>query len=275
MKKEKRASIYLDTIDMVKNGYTIGDKTITIDNNIISSNFYKKRISIDFDNLEKYDTKIEVLDSDSLAAAYKLVEQGYHPAVLNMASASNPGGGVFSGSGAQEENLFRRTNLFTQMYRYCDRMAKKMGMEYDDRNQYPLNMNNGAVYCKNVTVFRDTENNYYAPLEEPFLVDVVSVAGYRDPYVDENGHIEEAIKNITRNKIKTILNVALINGNDSLVLSALGCGAFHNPPKEIAKLFKEILETDEYKDKFKYIVFAILDGKQEGNYKAFYDVFNE
>ena len=132
-----------------------------------------------------------------------------------------------------------------------------------------------------MTVFRDTENNDYTPLEEPFLVDVVSVAGYRDPYVDENGHIEDEIKNITRNKIKTILNVALVNGNDSLVLGALGCGAFHNPPKEIAKLFKEVLETDEYKDKFKYIVFAILDGyrteqnKQEGNYKAFYDVFNE
>jgi uncharacterized protein (TIGR02452 family) len=29
-----------------------------------------------------------------------------------MASRSNPGGGYRKGSGAQEENLFRRTNLF-------------------------------------------------------------------------------------------------------------------------------------------------------------------
>eukprot|EP00051_Salpingoeca_urceolata_P011275 m.139525 g.139525 ORF g.139525 m.139525 type:complete len:116 (+) comp17061_c0_seq2:523-870(+) len=45
-----------------------------------------------------------------------------------------------------------------------------------------------------------------------------------------------------RDKIIAILKVAEQMGHDGVVLSALGCGAFHNPPTHIAELFKEALD---------------------------------
>lgn len=52
--------------------------------------------------------------------------------------------------------------------------------------------------------------------------------------------------------------------HDSLVLSAMGCEAFANLPAHIAKLFHQVIEEDEFNNKFKLIVFAILDGYRTG-----------
>ena len=60
-------------------------------------------------------TIVKVENVDCLVAAERLLKEGYHPAILNMASRQNPGGGVQTGAGAQEENLFRRSNLFQSL----------------------------------------------------------------------------------------------------------------------------------------------------------------
>jgi len=62
----------------------------------------------------------------------------------------------------------------------------------------------------------------------------------------------------TKQKIRTILNIALEHGHDSLVLSAFGCGAYGNPPEHMAKLFHNII-CKEYVGCFKHIVFAIIE----------------
>ena len=69
---------------------------------------------------------------------------------------------------------------------------------------------------------------------------------------------------LTLDKIRTIFRIGMANFHDSLVLSAFGCGAFANPPVHIAKLFHQVVEEDEFKDKFKLIDFAILDGYRTG-----------
>ena len=59
-------------------------------------------------------------------------------------------------------------------------------------------------------------------------------------------------------KIKSIFEIAKDQNHDSIVLSAFGCGAFGNPPNDIALLFKEAIEKYEYLFDFKYIAFAII-----------------
>ena len=81
-------------------------------------------------------------------------------------------------------------------------------------------------------------------------------------------------------EIKQILDIALENGNDSIVLSAFGCGAYGTPPKIVAKIFHDVIYSDEYKNLFKEIVFAIINlpstngtHNPEGNFKPFKETF--
>ena len=66
----------------------------------------------------KADTQLSVLNVDCIIATRDLVEQGFNPAVLNMASLYHPGGGVLQGSGAQEEELCRRSTLAISLYQF-------------------------------------------------------------------------------------------------------------------------------------------------------------
>ena len=59
----------------------------------------------------------------------------------------------------------------------------------------------------------------------------------------------------------------------------LGCGAFKNPPRHIAQLFKEAIST-KYSKSFKYIIFAIINDHNAkknhnpiGNIQPFAEVF--
>lgn len=61
--------------------------------------------------------------------------------------------------------------------------------------------------------------------------------------------------------MRTILRIAMEHGNEALVLGAMGCGAFANPPREIARLFHEVLMEKEFERQFKEIVFAILEDR--------------
>ncbi len=263
----------MDTIAISNIGsYQTGKGEVNLPKSIGKSILYDSEIKIDFKSLPKYNTTIEVHNNDSFKEAEKLVKEGLKCAVLNMASWIMPGGGVLHGSQAQEESLFRRSNLYRSLYRFKTPLAKEYGLKPKEK-QYPLNMNYGGIYSEDITVFKGTEREGCKLLEEPFQVNVVSVAAYKNPLL-ENGKLTTEVRNITANKIRTILNICLINGNDAVVLGAFGCGAYHNPPREMAELFKEIIQTDEYKDKFKKISFAIIDdGNSNGNYQAFKTTF--
>lgn len=77
-------------------------------------------------------------------------------------------------------------------------------------------------------------------------------------------------------RMETIFRVAapgvdrtMINGNDSLLLGAFGCGAFSNPPKVVAQIFRELI--GKYSHFFTEIGFAVLDCGT-GNYNIFRNI---
>lgn len=47
----------------------------------------------------------------------------------------------------------------------------------------------------------------------------------------------------TLSKMRTIFRIGLYHGHDALVLGAFGCGAFKNPPSQIAGLFKKVMDS--------------------------------
>ncbi|MBP3762859.1 MAG: TIGR02452 family protein [Bacteroidales bacterium] len=120
-----------------------------------------------------------------------LQQEGFNVAVLNMASRRTPGGGVIDGAGAQEQNLFRRSNLFQSMYQFAP-FARQYGVR-KSIHQYPLDRNFGGVYTKEATVFRASEREGYALLQQPFQMDFIAVAGINRPALTPEGMIEESL----------------------------------------------------------------------------------
>ena len=279
--RELRAQIFKDTLNFVQSGYAIDDKQITIDNECIASEYFDKPEKLS--GHTPLDTKFSVINSDCLEAAQLLLGAGLNPCVLNLASRQNPGGGVLSGAGAQEENLFRRTNLFRSLYQFTD-YANEYGLQ-KSKKTYPLNKESGGIYSGNITVFRASEKNGYRLLTKPFKVSFVIVPAINNPaLVKKNNQyfIDDPLIEPTKEKIRTILRIAGKYEHDCLVLGAFGCGAYANPPNHVARLFKDVFSENEFLGFFKLIVFAIFEdhntGKEHnpnGNVLPFLEVFDE
>lgn len=280
--RELRAKEYIDTISTVNLGFYVTDngKEVTIDGSdemARNTRFYSKAFTVN--HIQPIgETEIKVENIDCLKEGEILVGEGYNPAILNMASRRNPGGGVLNGAGAQEETLFRRTNLFRSLYQFAS-YASLYGIKQSE-NQYPLDRNFGGIYTPNATLFREDESHNYRLMDNPCKLSFISVAGINRPDLDENGMIAHYLIETVKNKMRTILRIGLANGHDSLVLGALGCGAFCNPPRHVARLFHEVIDEPEFAGKYRLIVFAILEDhnshrshNREGNYKPFVDEF--
>jgi len=149
--------------------------------------------------------------TDTVSSAVKWSKKG-KTCILNMASASKPGGGVVQGAQAQEECLFRCSNL-------CESITNKM---------YPLNKHE-AIYTNSVTFFKDVKYDTMKPI----TVDVVTVAAVnlnRDSYFDETKMewVEQlnrkplGYKRLTKKKIRLMLSLAAHNKVDNLILGAWG-----------------------------------------------------
>ena len=288
MDREDRIKIFKETVVIVlSNGYrnkkgeevSIPRKVdgLSIDN--VTFYDYDARKEVEFDKLRKCKTKITVVNQDCLYAAKELIDQGYHPAVINNASFAKPGGGVRTGSAAQEENLCRRTNLFESIFRFDDYLSKEYGITNDTDKHYPLEMNYGAIYSPSITVFREGEDKNYELLEEPFNLDIITIAAIKRPELLPGRKLNAGAKEIFKRKVEQMLNLALAWGNDSVVLGAFGCGAYGTPPEDMANIFKEVISSTDYYDKFERIVFAILDDgnshkehNPNGNFKPFNEI---
>lgn len=177
---------------------------------------------------------IHVANQDSFEMAIKIG----HPKVmvLNMASDRQAGGGVNSGCAAQEEELFRRSNY----HETC-------GSEF-----YPLTIYE-CVYAPLVHIVKDTKYDY---LEEPHEVSCLAIAAIRNPKTNGGKYLKKYDLELMQEKIDMIFKVAIYHDHRYLVLGALGCGAFSNPPFEVVELFKNSIK--KYGDYFSEIGFAVL-----------------
>ena len=71
------------------------------------------------------------------------------------------------------------------------------------------------------------------------------------------------------------LVTAVQSAGYGLVLGALGCGAFCTPPAQMARLFHQVLDEEEFRGRFSKIVFAIIDSPSSNNFKPFLKEFSK
>lgn len=225
-------------------------------------------------------TQTGCINIDCVDLAEKLIDMGYSPTILNLASARRPGGGYDKGLKAQEESLCRSSNLSLSLYQYAD--PKKLKCVRDSSVPtkhigYPLDINFGGIYTPNVTFFRNNKSQFFTIKERSFKCDVITVAALsfneKSEYADkseimyrssEGGFTTEG-KDIMLNKIRTIFRMGVEHGKDSLILGAFGCGAYRLPVSDVVQFFQKVMEEKEFAHKFRLIVFAILESSRKPN----------
>ena len=94
------------------------------------------------------------------------------------------------------------------------------------------------------------------------------MAAIRKPPLDKGRLLPEDF-DLTKDKLRGMLRVCANNGARTLVLGAAGCGAFSNPPQDVAHAFKRVFEEREFAGRFARIVFAITDNGRTHNHAHF------
>ncbi|MGW0818105.1 TIGR02452 family protein [Streptomyces viridiviolaceus] len=193
-------------------------------------------------------TALEVTGESSLEAARRL---GGRVAVLNFASARNPGGGYLNGAQAQEEALCRASALYTCLLRareFYDHHRAHRDPFYTDR----------VIHSPDVPVFRDDRGRL---LEEPYTAGFLTAAAPNAGVVlrtapDRAPELPDALAA----RAERVLETAAAHGYRRLVLGAWGCGVFRNDPAQVAGAFRVLLGPGgRFATAFEQVAFGILD----------------
>ena len=271
---ENLISVFLGTLGDIKRGYYENSFGEEIEFDDVGNSFYYTKVPrSETSHLGDKTIKIYAQNVDSFV---KAIEMGPDAVVLNMASDYIPGGGVEKGSRAQEEDLFRRSNLAKSLYRYHQHKAKRLRLRYNPKFSYPLDTYE-IIYSEGISIFKKPGN--YSTYLEPYKTNVITAAALKRPSLNEEGSLKEADCEIMKEKIRCVLRVALKHNHTKIVLGAWGCGSYGLPAKDVARLFKEVFEEKNFKYKFDEVCFAVIEDKNsmrngEGNFKSFANTFN-
>ncbi|ANP50989.1 uncharacterized protein (TIGR02452 family) [Streptomyces griseochromogenes] len=191
----------------------------------------------------------EVTGESSLEAARRLADAPV--AVLNFASARNPGGGYLNGAQAQEEALCRASALHTCLLEaraFYDHHRAHRDPFYTDR----------VIHSPAVPVFRDDRGRL---LPEPYLAGFLTAAApnagvVRRTAPERAGELPAALAA----RAGRVLETAAAHGYRRLVLGAWGCGVFQNDPAQVAGAFRTLLGPGgRFARTFDHVVFGVLD----------------
>lgn len=233
------------------------------------------RLTVPTEKLVRLADKAHLLVSQdrTLQAASKYA--GQRVAVLNFASATNPGGGVTRGSSAQEEALCRCSTLYPCLL--GDELWQKYYKMHRDRHD--ATYTDACIYIPDVLVIKtDTDLPERLPPEKMQAVDVITCAAPNlrerpnnpmNPGSNRSVHLSrQEIYSLHEQRARKIMSVAALHNADVLILGAFGCGAFSNPPDVVAAAFRDVLP--EFAHAFLTVEFAVYcSPRDDSNYQAF------
>lgn len=109
-------------------------------------------------------TAVKGFQADCVDVAISMKSRGLNPLLMNMASIFQPGKGVWKGTGAQEEELFLRSNYFKHLHRHFYLLP-------------PLR----TIVSRGVEFYRASASKNYDLLPILVAIDCVAVAELRKP----------------------------------------------------------------------------------------------
>ena len=171
---------------------------------------------------------------------------GKKVAVLNYANNHSIGGAPFS-AGAQEESLCRCSTLLPCLQAMREPFYMKHQEQYRVHEIDYLG-NDDLIYTPDVVVFKTDERTdpVYPQMmseDEWYKVNVITCAA---PQFRRDDTLPGNYEQLIRQRIKKILDVAAMQGNEVVILGAWGCGAFKNPIEVVAKAFVELVRNYDF-----------------------------
>lgn len=198
--------------------------------------------------------RVEVTAETTQVAAHRLValEGARDPALLNFASARNPGGGFIRGAKAQEEDVTRCCALYPcitkpEVWPYYEINRATESLLYTDH----------IIYSPAVPFFRTRSRNI---IEQPFLASILTApAPNAGEVLRRDPRAGPAIETAVRRRAGMVLAIAEARGHRTLLLGGWGCGVFANDPSTVADGFARWLQSDRFLGAFDRVVFAVHD----------------
>lgn len=192
---------------------------------------------------EEIKTEIDVRCQD---VVWTVIKEDGPITVLNFASAKNPGGGWLNGSQAQEEAIARSSTMYQHI------------KDVHEFYKNPKHHKNGfydsdIIYSENISMIKNPSDKYF---DNPIPFNMITSCAVNVSALP-NANKDEVYKAM-KERIENIIEVAILNDTKTLVLGAFGTGVFKNPPMEVARIFKEVIHSERYRNKIPKIIFSIV-----------------
>ena len=271
--KKLNIEVYEDTAERCRTNARLRE---SIERSIREQKFTGERENIIVKNRKIFTERANIIVSQKRTLEAAKAYANTKVAVLNFASASHPGGGVTTGAGAQEESICRCSTLHPCL------LAPKMEKQFYEPHWHQKNAlhDDDCIYTPGVTVIKtDTSAPELLDESDWYNVDVITCAApnlrnferQKGLLVDKYGCgsiTDKGLKQLHIKRLRRILDIAISNKVESIILGAFGCGAFMNDPRIVADATTEAIK--DYRHAFKNIEFAVFCRPGfEQNYKEF------
>jgi len=182
-----------------------------------------------------FDGRLEVTDETVQQAAHALAGRGEGVAVLNFASAYEPGGGFLEGSKAQEEDICRCSGLYPTL------LTQPIYYDVNRAQTSPLYTDH-AIFSPAVPFLKTRGRGPW--LERPILASVITMpAPDTGTYLAREPDGQGVLRDTFARRWRAVFAVAREREVRCLVLGAWGCGAFGGDPAMAATTAREALAT--------------------------------
>lgn len=201
-----------------------------------------------------------VVPMDSVSAAFTHTNKNEKNTILNFASYKNSGGMFIEGSRAQEECLCHESFLYNVLREKTEYYA------YNNEHKNNHLYTDAAIYTPDVV---------FEHYEEVRKFNVITCAA-------PNFKAASSYKNVAKagnfaalkSRIKMILSILQVQGADTAILGAFGCGVFGQEPLEVANIFKVLANQIQWNNPIK-LIYAVPKSDRDSNYNAFAEVFGK